>query len=68
MAHIDELFEFDFTKGKCVIGTDEAGRGSAVGDVFSSAVSFSKIDNELKAALKYLNDSKKLSAARRDEL
>ena len=68
MARINELFEFDLAEGNCVIGTDEAGRGSAVGCVFSSAVYFNLIDDELKNALKQLNDSKKLSASLRDEL
>lgn len=66
--HIDELFEFDRNFNRLIIGTDEAGRGSAVGSVFSSAVCFSCIDDELKECLANLNDSKKLSAKRRDEL
>ncbi len=66
--HIDELFSFDKNFNRIIIGTDEAGRGSAVGAVFSSAVCFKDIDDELKHSLTNLNDSKKLSPKRRDEL
>lgn len=68
MAHIDKLFSFDSDISEIIIGTDEAGRGSAVGSVFSSAVYFNSIDDNLKLILENLNDSKKLSAAKREEL
>lgn len=51
-----------------VIGTDEAGRGPGAGGVFASAVCFKKIDNELIEKLSDLNDSKKLSKKKREEL
>lgn len=65
---IDELFEFDSIKNVPVIGTDEAGRGSAVGAVFASAVYFDKKDKSLIGKLSKLNDSKQLSRKRREEL
>ena len=68
MPHVDELFNFDRQYEKLIIGTDEAGRGSAVGDVFAAAVCFEKLDKELINSLSLLNDSKKLSAKNRDEL
>lgn len=68
MAHIDELFEFDKSFNKIIIGTDEAGRGSAVGSVFSAAVCFEYIDDDLIDNLCILNDSKKLSSKQRNEL
>lgn len=66
--HIDELIKFDKDFNRIIIGTDEAGRGSAVGAVFSAAVCFKTFDDDLKNALKNLNDSKKLSPKQRDEL
>ena len=67
-----KLFEFDETQldsgNLQVIGTDEAGRGPGAGDVFSAAVYFPNIDNDLINSLKDLNDSKKLSEKVREEL
>ena len=37
---IDELFRFDKSFKKYIIGTDEAGRGPGAGGVFASAVYF----------------------------
>lgn len=51
-----------------IIGTDEAGRGPGAGGVFASAVCFNNIDNELIEKLCTLNDSKKLSPKKREEL
>ena len=42
MSNIEELFEFDLSHNKIVIGTDEAGRGPAAGGVFASAVCFTE--------------------------
>ena len=62
------LFDFDL-KLKCtVIGTDEAGRGSGVGSVFAAAVCFPEKNNSLIKKLSDLNDSKKLSPKKREEL
>lgn len=67
-SDINKLIDFDKSFKFAIIGTDEAGRGSAVGAVFSSAVYFQKFDKELTKALSKLNDSKQLSAKTREEL
>lgn len=51
-----------------VIGTDEAGRGPGAGGVFASAVYFANLDKRLISQLSDLNDSKKLSKKKREEL
>lgn len=51
-----------------VIGTDEAGRGPGAGGVFASAVYFPNPDDNLVERLSSLNDSKKLSKKKREEL
>ena len=53
------LFEFDKSFNKLIIGTDEAGRGPAAGGVFASAVFIN--DFSIEKDLAKLNDSKKLS-------
>lgn len=60
------LFEFDKSFNKVIVGTDEAGRGPAAGGVFASAVFIS--DNSIEKDLLKLNDSKKLSKKVREEL
>lgn len=60
------LFEFDKSFQKTIIGTDEAGRGPAAGGVFASAVCFEKVTPALIKDLEILNDSKKLSAKKRN--
>lgn len=63
------LFEFDKThEASILIGTDEAGRGPGAGGVFASAVYFQLISDGLIEELSCLNDSKKLSKKRREEL
>lgn len=63
------LFEFDNGfDADYLIGTDEAGRGPGAGGVFASAVCFSKPDDELIEKLSGINDSKKLSKKKREEL
>lgn len=64
---MNSLFEFDKNYG-IVIGTDEAGRGPAAGGVFAAAVYFDKITHSLIEDLSGLNDSKKLSKNRRENL
>ena len=69
---IKELFDFD-NAHKCgridyIIGTDEAGRGPGAGPVFAAAVAFTNVDESLLEALRELNDSKKLSAKKREAL
>ena len=66
MKNNAELFNFDFQelkKSKCkfLIGTDEAGRGPAVGPVFAAAVCFKEHNEDLILKLEKLNDSKKLT-------
>lgn len=51
-----------------IIGTDEAGRGPGAGGVFASAVCFNNITPELIEKFSDLNDSKKLSKKKREEL
>ncbi len=62
------LFEFDKSYNQSIIGTDEAGRGPAAGGVFASAVYFPKITPKIMEELSILNDSKQLSAKKRDYL
>lgn len=68
MENSKSLFEFDTTFDTTIIGTDEAGRGPAAGGVFASAVYFPKINNKILDKLSILNDSKKLSAKKREYL
>lgn len=63
-----ELFEFDKSLNKCVIGTDEAGRGPAAGGVFAACVYFPEVKESLISDLERLNDSKKLSKVAREKL
>ena len=62
------LFDFDKKHNKLIIGTDEAGRGPGAGGVFAAAVYFDKITDGLIADLAILNDSKKLTAKKRDSI
>lgn len=68
MENSKSLFEFDTTFDTTIIGTDEAGRGPAAGGVFASAVYFPQINNKILDELSILNDSKKLSAKKREYL
>jgi ribonuclease HII len=61
-----ELYEYDNAvreKFSIVCGVDEAGRGPLAGDVFAAAVIF---DDDV--IIDGINDSKKLSAKKREEL
>ena len=62
------LFDFDKEYNKTIIGTDEAGRGPGAGGVFASAVFFDKITDGLIRDLEILNDSKKLTAKKRESI
>lgn len=66
MTH--QLFDFDKTYNKTIIGTDEAGRGPGAGGVFAAAVYFDKITDGLLKDLEILNDSKKLTAKKRESI
>lgn len=67
-SRIVKLFSFDVEQKRIVIGTDEAGRGCGAGGVFASAVCFNDRSQELMEELAELNDSKKLSAKKREAL
>ena len=63
------LFDFDLKEKEnfdYVIGTDEAGRGPAAGGVWAAAVCFK--ENIDKSLFLTLNDSKKLTPKKRDDL
>src|SRR5574344_1705612 len=62
------LFKFDKTFKTTILGTDEAGRGPGAGGVFASAVYFPKVSKKLKEKLAILNDTKQLSAKKREYL
>ncbi|MBR6524303.1 MAG: ribonuclease HII [Clostridia bacterium] len=55
--------EFDLSKGTLVAGVDEAGRGPLAGHVYTAAVILPQ-----NVVIEGLNDSKKLSEKKRDEL
>ncbi|MCL2036544.1 MAG: ribonuclease HII [Oscillospiraceae bacterium] len=57
------LYDFDAEYGGIIVGMDEAGRGCLAGDVFAAAV---VLDPEKQ--IPGLDDSKKLSAVRRERL
>ena len=63
------MYDFDrgFSKGKLLAGVDEVGRGPLAGPIVSAAVilDLNVIDDEM---IFYLNDSKKLSEKKREEL
>jgi len=61
-----ELFEYDNRvreKFEIICGVDEAGRGPLAGDVYAAAVVFDK-----DTMIDGINDSKKLSAKKREQL
>lgn len=62
------LFDFDKSFNLTIVGTDEAGRGPGAGGVFAAAVYFDKITDALISDLAILNDSKKLTAKKRDSI
>ena len=62
------LFQFDKDFNTTIIGTDEAGRGPAAGGVFAAAVCFEKVTDGLIKYLAILNDSKKLTAKKRNSI
>lgn len=61
---MNELYEFDKSFNKKIIGVDEAGRGPLAGPVVSVAV---VIDNYIEE-FQEINDSKKLSEKKREKL
>lgn len=69
-TRIAELIKFDkkISKSNLVIGVDEAGRGPIAGPVTACAVYFPELNKEIKEALNYLDDSKKVNQKLREEL
>ena len=65
---MSELFNFDESFGKIIIGTDEAGRGPAAGGVFVACACFREKTETLIKELADLNDSKKLTRKKREAL
>ncbi len=63
-----DLIEFDLKRGTLVAGADEAGRGCLAGPIVAAGVCFdyARLSPEDHRILGGLNDSKKLSAARRE--
>lgn len=64
----EQLFEFDKSFNRPIIGTDEAGRGPAAGGVYAAAVQFEEVTEGLIKDLEILNDSKKLTAKKRESI
>ncbi len=66
LVRLEEMREFEDRYGRecsCICGIDEAGRGPLAGPVVAGAVILPE-----DCRILYLNDSKKLSAGRREEL
>ncbi|MGG7077462.1 ribonuclease HII [Clostridium sardiniense] len=68
-VRVKKMYDFDrgFAKGRLLAGVDEVGRGPLAGPIVSAAVilDLNSIDDEM---IFYLNDSKKLSEKKREEL
>ena len=64
------LIEFDRMRGTRIAGADEAGRGCLAGPIVAAGVVFDydTLSEEDLSMLAALNDSKKLSASRREFL
>lgn len=65
---VKKMYDFDrgFAKGKVLAGVDEVGRGPLAGPIVSAAVVLDL--DSLDDIILYLNDSKKLSEHKREEL
>lgn len=61
---MSELYEFDKSYNRVIAGVDEAGRGPLAGPVVAAAAVIKKYDGRLES----INDSKKLSEKKREEL
>lgn len=64
---VSALYHHDFAFGKVVCGVDEVGRGPLAGPIVGAAVIL-KPDSALENLILGINDSKKLSKKRREEL
>jgi ribonuclease HII len=58
-----DLFSIDYSQARIICGTDEAGRGPLAGDVYAAAVVL-----DAAQPIAGLNDSKKLTAKKREAL
>ncbi|SFC73356.1 ribonuclease HII [Clostridium uliginosum] len=69
VERVNSMYEFDksFEGYKCVAGVDEVGRGPLAGPIVACAVvlDLNILEEDL---ILYLNDSKKLNSAKREEL
>lgn len=69
VERVKKMYDFDrgFSKGRLLAGVDEVGRGPLAGPIVSAAVilDLNVIDDDM---IFYLNDSKKLSEKKREEL
>lgn len=69
IKRVRKMYEFDreFARGSLLAGVDEVGRGPLAGPIVSAAVilDLNCLDDEM---ILYLNDSKKLSEKKREEL
>lgn len=64
------LIDFDRSRGELVAGTDEAGRGCLAGPIVAAGVCFdyASLSSDDLSVVGMLNDSKKLTEVRREEL
>lgn len=67
VERVRAMYDFDKRYGTLVAGVDEVGRGPLAGPIVGAAVVF-KNDTSLEDLILGINDSKKLSAKKREEL
>lgn len=67
ISRVRRLYDHDLSFGKLVCGVDEVGRGPLAGPIVAAAVIL-KPDSSLENLILGINDSKKLSRKRREEL
>ncbi|MGB4589302.1 MAG: ribonuclease HII [Clostridiaceae bacterium] len=67
ISRVTALYNFDMKYGKIVCGVDEVGRGPLAGPIVGAAVVL-KPGSDLENLILGINDSKKLSKAKREEL
>lgn len=67
IARVRRLYDHDLSYGKLVCGVDEVGRGPLAGPIVGAAVIL-KPDSTLENLILGINDSKKLTRKRREEL
>jgi len=67
IKRVRTLYDFDLKYGKVVCGVDEVGRGPLAGPIVGAAVIL-KPGSELENLILGINDSKKLSKEKREEL